>query len=132
MCSFHGSSRDRQPAPRATPNAIPGQTTTHRSPGRREAALFSQEDFPKVQFGHRFELHIPGGNREASIRLIEQIRGGALRQAMYTHPGIDGAGITWTPWGTPSSEPELEHQRARITPPSLRGGSHVEVPSRAC
>jgi hypothetical protein len=34
---------------------------------------------------------------------------------MYTHPGIDGAGIAWTPWGTPSSETELEHQRARIT-----------------
>jgi hypothetical protein len=65
--------------------------------GQRVAVLFSQEDFPKVQFGHRFEFHIPGGNREASTRLIEQIRAGALRQGMYTHPGIDGAGITWTP-----------------------------------
>ena len=43
------------------------------------AVLFSQEDFPKIQFGHRFESHIPGGNREASIRLIDQIRAGALR-----------------------------------------------------
>lgn len=82
--------------------------------GQRVAVLFSHEDFPKVQFGHRFELYIPGGNREAAIRLIEQVEAGALHQAISTYPGSDGAGITWTPWGTPSSGPELEHQHARI------------------
>lgn len=82
---------------------------------RRVAVLFSHEDFPGVQFGHRFGLHIPGGNREAAIRLIEQVQAGALRQAMQTHRRDDGAGITWTPWGTPSSEPELAHQFVRIS-----------------
>lgn len=102
---------DRFLGPTPTPEVI----IIGRGAGQRVAVLFSQEDFPKVQFGHRFELDTPGGNREAAIRLIEQVEAGALRQAMDTHPGSDGAGITWTPWGTPSSEPELEHQRDRIT-----------------
>jgi hypothetical protein len=96
-----------------TPN--PEVVIIGRGAGQRVAVLFSQQDFPKVQFGHRFELHNPGGSREAVTRLMEQIQAGALHRAMESHPRSDGAGITWTPWGTPSSEPELEHQRTRIS-----------------
>ena len=102
---------DRFLSPTPTPEVI----IIGRGPGQRVAVLFSQEDAPRVQFGHRFELHIPGGNRAAVIRLIEQVQAGGLRQAMPTHRSSMGAAITWTPWGTPSSEPELEHQLGRIT-----------------
>ena len=83
-------------------------------PGRRVAVLFPHPDFPEIQFGHRFEQEPPGGNREAAVRLIEWIEAGALHQTMQDHPDRDSGGLIWTPTGTPSSDPELEHQRTRI------------------
>jgi hypothetical protein len=95
-----------------TPN--PEVIVVGRGPGRRVAVLFPGAGFPKVQFGHRFEPDAAGGSREAAVRLIERIEAGALRQMMDGNPDSDSARITWTPWGTPSSDEELEHQRAGI------------------
>lgn len=113
-----------------TPN--PEVIIIGRGSGRRVAVLFPGAGFPKVQFGHRFETEAAGGSREAAVRLIERIEAGALRQMMDGNPNRDSAGITWTPWGTPSSDPELEHQRAGIEAafrdgwqPSGAGGSRV-------
>ena len=82
-------------------------------PGRRVAAEFSHEDFPRVRFGHRFEPEPSGGHRQAA-RLMERIESGALHQMMDNPPPADSAGIMLTTWGTPNSDPELEHQRAEI------------------
>jgi hypothetical protein len=84
-----------------------------RGPGRRVAAEFSHEDFPYARFGHRFEPDPFGGHRQAA-RLVERIRAGALHQMMDNPPPADSARIIWTTWGTPNSDPELEHQRADI------------------
>jgi hypothetical protein len=84
-----------------------------RGPGRRVAAEFSHEDFPRARFGHRFEPEPSGGHRQAA-RLMEQIEAGALHQMMDSPPPADSAGIIWTTWGTPNSDSELEHQRAEI------------------
>lgn len=81
--------------------------------GRRVAVEFSHEDFTYARFGHRFEPGPPGGHRQAA-RLIEQIQAGALHQMMDNPPPADSAWIFWTTWGTPNSDPELDHQRAQI------------------
>jgi hypothetical protein len=73
-----------------------------RGPGRRVAAEFSHEDFPRARFGHRFEPGPSGGHRQAA-RLMEQIQGGALHQMMDNQPPADTAGIIWTTWGTPTA-----------------------------
>jgi hypothetical protein len=82
-------------------------------PGRRVAAEFSHEDFPRVRFGHRFEPEPYGGHRQAG-RLMDQIEAGALHQMMDDPPLVDRSGIIWTTWGIPNSDQELEHQRANI------------------
>jgi hypothetical protein len=84
-----------------------------RGPGRRVAAEFSHEDFPRARFGHRFEPDPSGGHHQVA-RLMEQIEAGALHRMMDNPPPADSAGIIWTTWGTPNSDPELEHQRAEI------------------
>jgi hypothetical protein len=113
-----------------TPN--PEVIIVGRRSGRRVAVLFPGPGFPKIQFGHRFEPDAAGGSRAAAVRLIERIEADALRQMMDGNPGRDSSGITWTPWGTPNSDPELEHQRAGIEAafrdgwqPSDAGGSRV-------
>jgi hypothetical protein len=45
---------------------------------------------------------------------MEQTETGALHQMMDNPPPADSAGIIWTTWGTPNSDPELEHQSAEI------------------
>jgi hypothetical protein len=85
-----------------------------RGAGRRVAVLFPSPDFPMVQFGHRFEPDPPGGSHAAAVQLIERIEGGALRQVMDDNPDTDSAVITWTTWGTPNSDPELQWQRGKI------------------
>lgn len=77
-------------------------------------------------------LHIPGGNREASTRLIEQIRAGALRQGMYTTRASTVLGSPGLHGGLPVASQSLSISAPGLRPLSLRGGSHLEVPSRAC
>lgn len=81
--------------------------------GRRVAVEFSHADFPYARFGHRFEPEPSGGHRQAA-RLIAQVQAGALHRMMDNPPPADSAGIFWTTWGTPDSDPELAHQRAQI------------------
>ena len=93
-----------------------------RSPGRRVAAEFSHEDFPRARFGHRFESEPSGGHRQTA-RLIEQLEADVLHQIMDNPPLPDRAGIIWTAWGNPNSDPELEQQRADV-----EDASHQEFP----
>jgi hypothetical protein len=87
--------------------------------GRRVAVLFSQEDFPEVQFGHRFESHIPGGNREASTRLIEQT------SVTTSYPA------SWRATAcTPSTLPPACRRRPQSTGSSLSPGSAPSAESR--
>jgi hypothetical protein len=82
-------------------------------PGRRVAVEFSHEDFPYARFGHRFGPE-PSGGRSQALRLMELIEAGALHRMMDNPPPADSAWVFWTTWGTPNSDPELEHQRAQI------------------
>lgn len=100
--------------PELGPNPNPEVIIIGTGPGRRVAVLFPHPDFPETQFGHRFEQKPPGGNHEAAVGLIEWMQAGALHRMMQNQPGRDSAGLIWTPTGTPSSDPELEHQRARM------------------
>lgn len=96
------------------PSPVPDVVIIGSGPGRRVAVLFPHADFPGAQFGHRFERDPPGGSREAALQIIEQIEAGAVHRMMTGRRSGDGAGITWTTWGTPCSDPELEPQRAAI------------------
>jgi hypothetical protein len=73
---------------------------TGRGRGRRVAVLFSHRDFPGVRLGHRFPLDPDAGGHEL-IWLKEEIETGALHRMMDGQPAPDGAGITWTVWGSP-------------------------------
>jgi hypothetical protein len=81
-------------------------------PGQRVAVLFPLEDFPGAQFGHRFEPDPPAAHQDAQ-RLMDQVEAGAVHRMMNDQPLRDRE-IVWTTWGTPSSDPELEPQRAQI------------------
>lgn len=80
--------------------------------GQRVAVLFPDADFPGARFGHRFEPAPAGGG--AARQLIDEIKRGALHRMMGQPPPGDSAGIVWTTWGTPNSDPELEPQLTRI------------------
>lgn len=112
MCSFYG--KLLRPTAGTAGDLECHTRTNHHSPVIASQAALAQRGRCLIELGIarsprpplplRHYSTIGAGlhsrNREASTRLIEQIRAGALRQAMYTHPGIDGAGITWTLWGT--------------------------------
>jgi hypothetical protein len=87
-------------------------TLIGRDQGRRVAVLFPMEDFPGAQFGHRFEPDPLAGNGQA-LQLMQQMEAGAVHRMMASHPSSD-RGILWTTWGTPSTDLELETQRAQI------------------
>jgi hypothetical protein len=70
-------------------------------PGRRVAALFSHDHFPRVRFGHRFPLE-PYAQDHESIWPKEEIDTGALHRMMRQQPPADSTGAIWTTWGIPA------------------------------
>lgn len=73
---------------------------TGEAPAQRVAVLFSHESFPGIRFGHRFQPPSEELAEYATIWLQEEIQTGALHRMMRDRPAADGAGITWTTWGS--------------------------------
>jgi len=112
-----------------TPN--PEVIIIGRAAGQRVAVLFSQQDFPKVQFGHRFELHNPGGGREAVTWLIAQIQAGALHGPWKTIHVATPTRSLGLHGGRQAASQNLSTSAPGSRPLSPRDGSQQEVPGRA-